>query len=179
MFFLAHIIWGALAAFFSLYAVSQGVSNPGLFFGVYAVVLILGRGLGGKIIDLYSRERVLLPCLVSYIIGMTVLAYSKNLPMFMLVAVITGAGHAFLMPCLMTYALDLSGASRGPAMGIISAMGDLGMGVGPVLMGIVLRLASFRIMFLGLAVISLINFSYYYLLTKKAGADTAGMALTS
>jgi MFS family permease len=177
MFFIAHIIWGALAAFFPLYAVSLGVSNPGLFFGVYAVVLILGRGLGGRIIDLYSRQRVLLPCLVSYIIGMVVLAYSKNLPMFMVVAILTGAGHAFLMPCLMAYTLDLAGASRGPAMGIISAMGDLGMGAGPVLMGIVLRLANFRIMFLGLAVIGLINFVYFYLLTKKARKETDGVAL--
>jgi MFS family permease len=169
MFFLAHIIWGALAAFFPLYAVSQGVSNPGLFFGAYAVVLILARGLGGGIIDLYSREKILLPCLASYVIGMTVLAFSKTLPMFLVVAVITGVGHAFLMPCLMAYALDLAGVSRGPAMGIISAMGDLGMGVGPVLMGIILRLANFWVMFLGLAVISLINFVYFYRLIKKGG----------
>jgi MFS family permease len=177
MFFLAHMIWGALAAFFPLYAVSQGVPNPGFFFGAYAIVLILGRGLGGRIIDLYSRQRILLPCLVSYTIGMIVLAYSKNLSMFMVVAVITGAGHAFLMPCLMTYAIDLAGDSRGPAMGIISAMGDLGMGVGPVLMGIVLRWANFRIMFLGLAVIGLINFVYFYLLIRKTGEKTAGTAL--
>ena len=169
MFFLAHIIWGALAAFFPLYAVNQGVSNPGLFFGAYAIVLILSRSLGGGIIDLYSREKILLPCLASYVIGMMVLAFSKTLPMFLVVAVITGVGHAFLMPCLMTYALDLAGVSRGPAMGIISAMGDLGMGVGPVLMGIILRLANFWVMFLGLAIISLINFVYFYRLTKKGG----------
>ena len=117
MFFLAHIIWGALAAFFPLYAVSQEVSNPGLFFGAYAIVLILGRGLGGRIIDLYSRESILLPCLASYVIGMTVLAFSKTLPMFIVVAVITGAGHAFLMPCLMAYAIDLAGDLPGAGDG--------------------------------------------------------------
>lgn len=178
MFLLAHIIWGALAAFFPLFAVSQGVSNPGLFFGAYAIVLILARGLGGGIIDLYSRKKILLPCLASYVIGMMVLAFSKTLPMFIVVAVITGAGHAFLMPCLMAYALDLAGVSRGPAMGIISAMGDLGMGVGPVLMGIILRLANYQIMFLSLAITSLVNFVYFYHLTKKAGMKMAGEALS-
>jgi len=174
IFFLAHIIWGALAAFFPLYAVSQEVSNPGLFFGAYAIVLILGRGLGGRIVDLYSRESILLPCLVSYFIGMLVLVFSKTLPMFIVVAVITGAGHAFLMPCLMAYAIDLAGASRGPAMGIITAMGDLGMAVGPMLMGIILRLTNFPIMFLSLALISLINFFYFYLLVKKRRRERTG-----
>jgi len=174
MFFLAHVIWGALAAFFPLYAVSQEVSNPGLFFGAYAIVLILGRSLGGKIVDLYSRESILLPCLVLYAVGMTVLAFSRTLPMFIVVAVITGAGHAFLMPCLMVYALDLAGDSRGPAMGIITATSDLGMAVGPVLMGVILRFANFRIMFLSVALMSLVNLVYFYLLMKRAGRKDSG-----
>ena len=178
MFFLAHAIWGALTAFFPLYAIEQGVSNPGLFFGAYAIVLILGRGLGGRIVDLYSREVILLPCLASYVIGMMVLVFSKTLPMFIVVAVIAGAGHAFLMPCLMAYAIDLAGASRGPAMGITAAMGDLGMAVGPMLMGIILRVANFPIMFLCVALISLINFVYFYLLVKKGRKGMADKAIS-
>ena len=178
MFFLAHTIWGALTAFFPLYAIGQGVSNPGLFFGAYAIVLILGRGLGGRIVDLYSRETILLPCLASFAIGMIVLVFSKTLPMFIVVAVIAGAGHAFLMPCLMAYAIDLAGASRGPAMGITAAMGDLGMAVGPMLMGIILRVANFPIMFMSVALISLINFIYFYLLVKKGRKGTADKAMS-
>src|SRR4030042_663744 len=45
MAFFAHIIWGALTAFFPLYALDQGVANPGFFFRAYAIVLILGRTL--------------------------------------------------------------------------------------------------------------------------------------
>jgi MFS family permease len=167
MYFLGHLNWGALTAFFPLYAVSQGVSNPGLFFAAYATVLILGRGLGGRIVDSYSREKVLLPCLASYVVGMTVLAFSKSLPMFIVVAVITGAGHAFLMPSLMSYAVDLAGVSRGPAMGIITAMGDLGIGIGPMLMGIILRFTNFPIMFLSMAMVCLTNFLYFYRLTRR------------
>jgi MFS family permease len=47
-------IWGALTAFFPLYAVNQGVANPGLFFTTIAIMLILCRALGGKILDLYQ-----------------------------------------------------------------------------------------------------------------------------
>jgi MFS family permease len=173
MFLVAHIIWGALSTFFPLYAVSQGVSNPGFFFGAYAVVLILCRGLGGGIIDLYPREKLLLPCLALITVGMTLLAFSKTLLMFMVVAVIAGVGHAFLMPCLMAYAIDLAGVSRGPAMGLITAMGDLGMGIGPVLLGIVLRFSNFPVMFLSVGLISFSNFVYYFLYLRKAGKPPA------
>src|SRR4030043_1877982 len=68
-------IWGALTAFFPLYAVDQGVANPGLFFTTMAIMLILGRALGGKLLDLYSRARIILPCLTTYIISMVILAF--------------------------------------------------------------------------------------------------------
>jgi MFS family permease len=167
MTFFAHIIWGALTAFFPLYALNQGVANPGFFFAAYAIVLILGRALGGKILDLYSREKVILPCLFTYIISMTILAFSKTLPMFIIVAVIWGIGNAFLMPSLVAYALDRAGSSRGPAMGTFTAIGDLGIGLGPVIMGIILRLTSYPTMFLCLALTGIINLNYFYFFVRK------------
>ena len=167
MAFFAHIIWGALTAFFPLYSLNQGVANPGFFFAAYAIVIILGRALGGKILDLYSREKVILPCLATYIISMTILAFSKTLPMFFLVAVIWGVGNAFLMPSLVAYVLERAGSSRGPAIGTFTAIGDLGIALGPVIMGIILRLTSYPIMFLCLAFTGIINLNYFYLFVRK------------
>ena len=165
--FFAHIIWGALTAFFPLYSLDQGVANPGFFFAAYAIMIILGRALGGKILDLYSREKVILPCLTTYIISMTILAFSKTLPMFILVAVIWGIGNAFLMPSLVAYVVERAGSSRGPAIGTFTAIGDLGIALGPVIMGIVLRLTSYPIMFLSLALTGVINLSYFYFFVRK------------
>src|SRR4030043_205530 len=122
--FFPFFIWGALTAFFPLYAIHHGVTNPGFFFSTTAIVLILSRSLGGKILDLESREKVILPCLMSYIISMVILAFSETLPMFILVAVIYGIGPSFLMPALMAYALD-RGGSPGPVMGTFNAITDL------------------------------------------------------
>ncbi len=167
MSFFAHIIWGALTTFFPLYALSQGLTNPGFFFAAYAVVLILGRALGGKILDLYHRDRVILPCLASYIVSMGILAFSKTLPMFILVAMIWGIGNAFLLPSLVAYVLDRAGSSRGPAMGTFTAIGDLGTGLGPVIMGIILRWTSYPVMFLCLALTGIINLIYFYFFVRK------------
>ena len=164
---LSLFIWGALTAFFPLYAVDQGVTNPGLFFTTMAIMLILGRALGGKLLDLYSRERIILPCLTTYIISMVILAFSKTLPMFILVAVIWGIGHAFLMPSLVVYALERVGSSPGPAMGTFTAITDLGVSLGPVIMGIIIHTAGYPIMFLCLALTGVINLCYFYFFVRK------------
>jgi MFS family permease len=161
--------WGALGAFFPLYAIHHDVTNPGFFFTTIAIMLLLGRALGGKLLDSYSREQVVLPCLFAYFISMVILAFSKTLPMFILVAVIFGIGHAFLIPAMMMYALDRVGSSPGPAMGTLTAISDLGISVGPVIMGIIVHSTSYQIMFLCLALTALINLNYFYFFVRKTG----------
>ena len=142
------------------------MTNPGFFFTTTAIMLVLGRSFGGKILDLYGKERIILPCLIAYIISMVLLAFSKNLPMFILVAVFWGIGHAFIIPALAVYALDRAG-SAGPAMATFHAITDLGMSLGPMVMGIILRLTSYPIMFLCLALISVIDLNYFYFFLRK------------
>jgi len=167
LYFMVHMIFGALMAFFPLHAINHGVTNPGLFFTAYAFVMISGRVFGGRIFDVPKREKVILPCIIAFILAMTLLAFSKTLEMFILVAVIAAAGHAFLVPSLFAYILDLVGSSRGPAIGWLTAMGDLGLGLGPMIMGVILRLTSFPTMFLCLALTGVIGFAYFYFFVRK------------
>ena len=165
--FFSLFIWGGITAFFSLYAINHGVANPGLFFTTIAIMLILCRALGGKIFDLHSKEKIILPCLAIYIISMVFLAFSKTLPMFILVAVLYGIGAAFLIPTLVVYTLDRAGSSPGPAMGTLTAIMDLGMSLGPVIMGMILHRTGYPIMFLCLALTCIVNLNYFYFIVRK------------
>ena len=162
-------MWGALAAFFPLYAVDHGINNPGLFFTTVAIMLFLGRSIGARILDLYKRENVILPCLVAYVISMAILAFSETLPMFILVAVIWGIGNAFSMPSLIAYILDRVPSSTGPAMGTFTAISDLGLSLGPVIMGIIIHLAGYQVMFSCLALTGMINLLYFYFFVRGKG----------
>ena len=51
------------------------MANPGLFFGTFAIMVILGRAFCGRILDLYRRENVILPCLTTYILAMSLLLF--------------------------------------------------------------------------------------------------------
>jgi len=162
-----NIIWGSLCAFFPLHALRHGVSNPGIFFFFSAIALILGRTLGGKILDIYDRKKVVIPCLIAVTISMATLTFSTTLPMFILVAVIFGTGWALLYPSLLIYAIEDAGSSQGPAMATFTALGDLGLGMGPMIMGIILRLTSYPTMFLCLALTGIINLNYFYFFVRK------------
>ena len=167
--FFFFFIWGGLTAFFPLYAVNHGVANPGLFFTMIAVMLILSRALGGRISDLYSSEKILLPCLITFIVSMAIIAFSKMLSMFVLAALIWGIGHAFFYPSLAVYVLDRVGASRSLAMGTLTAMTDLGIFMGPAVMGVVVQVTSYPVMFLSLSLIGVFNLCYFcfFLRDKK------------
>jgi MFS family permease len=164
---LTFLAWGSLSTFFPLYAVQNGVSNPGLFFSVLAIMLILSRTVGGRIADLYSKEKLVLPCLILCIVSMVVLAFSKTLPMFILAAMILGGGYTFLMPSLIVIAIDRGGPHPGLALGTFTAVGDLGLVLGPVIMGIVIHSTSYQTMFLCLAAIGLLNLGYFYFFVGK------------
>jgi MFS family permease len=159
--------WGALTAFFSLYALSHGVSNPGLFFSAFAVMIILGRALGGRILDLHNRDRVILPCLTTVIIAMIILAFSKTLPMFIVAALVWGIGHAFVYPALAACTLERTDSSPGPAMATFSALDELGTGLGSIIAGIILRLSGYPMMFFCLAFIGMLNIVYFYFFVRK------------
>jgi MFS family permease len=172
--FMSSMIWGSLMAFFPLYAMKHGMGNPGLFFGTVAIFLITGRALGGRILDRYPREKVILPCLAVYIVAMTILLCSRTFPQFIVAGAVWGMGHAFLYPSLMAYTLDRSAPMRGPALGTFLALDDLGGGLGPMIMGVVLRLTNYSVMFAALIFVGLANFAYFYALskgTKRRGSE--------
>ena len=49
-------------------------------------------------------------------------------------------------------------------------MSDLGMSLGPVIMGVIIHLTSYPTMFLCLALVCVINLTYFYFLLEKKGA---------
>ena len=114
--------------------------------------------------------------LVRSVIAMGLLAFSKTLPMFILVAIIWGLGNALFYPMLITMALDRGGSDRGAAMGTFTAVADLGSGVGPVIMGLVLNWSSYRVMFLCLAFVGVINYLYFqYVVRRQGGVSYANL----
>ncbi len=171
--FFFFFVWGAITTFFPLYAIRHGVTNPGLFFTMIAVMIISSRVLGARVSDLYSSEKIMLPCLIILIAPTIILAFSKTLSMFVLAGLIWGIGHAFLYPALAVFILDRVGSSRSLAMGTLTGMTDLGIFMGPVVMGMVIQVTSYPIMFICLSFVGALSLVYFkfFVRDKKVPAS--------
>jgi MFS family permease len=165
--FLQLFVWGTVSAFFPLYAIQCGVTNPGLFFTAMAIMMVAGRLFGGKIMDTRHKDKLIVIFVPSMVVILIILSLSKTLFMFILVGASWGVVAAFFIPVSMAYALEYAGSSDGAAVGTFRAISDLGIGLGPVVMGIIVPLTGYRIMFLCLALICLINLCYFHFCVRK------------
>ena len=165
--FLQMFVYGALTAFIPLYALRCGITNPGLFFTSMAVAMITGRVFGGKILDTYNKEKIILVLISISMVAIVILSFSKTLPLFIFVGFVWGVGAAFFMPACMAYALEFAGSSSGAAVGTFQALTDLGMALGPVVMGLIIPVTGYPIMFLCLAFIYLIDMCYFQFYVRK------------
>jgi MFS family permease len=165
--FLQLFVWGTVSAFFPLYAIKCGVTNPGLFFTAMAIMMVTGRLFGGKIMDTRNKEKLIVIFVPSMVVILIILSLSKTLLMFIFVGAFWGIVAAFFIPVSMAYALEYSGSSDGAAVGTFRAISDFGLGLGPVVMGIIIPLTGYRIMFFCLALICLINLCYFQFYVRK------------
>jgi MFS family permease len=165
--FLHNFVLGSITAFFSLYAIQCGIKNPGYFFSASAVMVITGRALGGKILDTWSKEKIILTFILTSVVAMVILSFSTTLLMFIFVGLLWGTGVAFIFPVSMAYALDYAGSSHGTALSTFRALMDFGMALGPMTMGLIIPLMGYRAMFLCLALTCFINMSYFQFYVRK------------
>ena len=165
--FLQLFVWGTVSAFFPLYAIQCGVTNPGLFFTAMAIMMVAGRLFGGKIMDTRNKEKLIMIFVPSMVVILVILSLSKTLLMFIFVGACWGIVAAFFIPVSMAYGLEYSGSSDGAAVGTFRAISDLGLGLGPVIMGIIIPLTGYRIMFLCLALVCLINLCYFQFYVRR------------
>jgi MFS family permease len=167
--FFIHFINGALLAFFPLYAIQCEVTNPGHFFSAFAAMIIVGRIFGGRILDTYSKEKVILTAICVATAAMVMLSFSRTLSLFIIVGLLWGIGAAFLSPATLAYAFDYSGSSGGTAIGTYQVFMDLGAALGPMVMGVIIPFTGYPVMFLCLALMCLINLAYFQFYVRARG----------
>jgi len=154
-------------AFFPLYAIQCGVTNPGLFFSATALMMVAGRMFGGKILDTCDKERFIVVFLPAVAVLLVIISLSKTLAMFIIVGAFWGIGTAFFVPVSMAYALEYAGSSSGTAVGTFRMFQDLGLGIGPFAVGTIVPFTGYMGMFLSVALLSLINLCYFHFYVRR------------
>ena len=115
----------------------------GFLVGYVAVLPLVGR-----LADLVDRQRILLGCLVVFVVGSAVTALAVELPVLVAGRVVQGVGGGGLVPATLALVADLWPAGRrGLPLGVVGAVQELGAVLGPVLGAVVLVVADWRAIF--------------------------------
>jgi MFS family permease len=140
---------GGVQAFLPLMAVERGLGNPGLFFTLFGVALVLNRVYAGRIADVHGRGAVVIPGLALTSLAMVGLAFADARWLFLPIAVVFGTAFAMGHTGLLALVVDRSDpAERGAAMAMFALTWDVGAALGSVALGGVLDLTNFTTVYL-------------------------------
>nr|MDZ8011251.1 MFS transporter [Nostoc sp. ZfuVER08] len=142
--------FGAVEAFLPLYALSVGIDKAavGLVFSSQVGVKVLARPFMGRISDSHGRKQQIILGLLLVSVSMFLFCQVKTVLLLTLISGVFGLGIAIASAATSALVADLAPAnSRGTALGIMSAIMDVGQASGPLLLGLLLMYTSYQISF--------------------------------
>jgi len=162
--------YGSLTSFSAMFADELGVSPRSLFLTVMAVTILVGRMSVGRFLDTVGHRRALLPCLAATALGMTMLAVANGRVMFLLAALVFGAGFGLVYPAYTAYIMKrIPQWRRGAAFGAMLAAFDTGVGSGSTAMGGLIHQLGFRPAFGIAAALAVLSLPYFLFAEKRFG----------
>ena len=128
----------ATLTIFPIYAVQQGLNNPGLFLLVVAVASLTSMRLTGRVSDRYGFPVVFLPSLVVIAISILLIPMTHSASGLLVLGAGLGLGLGAAIPSLTAYAASsVSNEKRGAAINTFTLGGDVAMSVGALSLGFI------------------------------------------
>ncbi len=139
--------FGPVNAFISIFAESRGIGNPGFYFTVQALALMLSRTFSGRLADRRGRAFVMVPGLVAATLALALLPFATDFPHFVLSATLFGFGFGSTQPATQALVVDrVSPEQRGLAMSTYFMGFDSGIALGSIGLGVVGQVWGFGVM---------------------------------
>jgi len=137
-FLAALIAMGGFLAFSSLEATQVGLDNAGLALFVYGAVVVVCRIAFARVPDQVPSLALGTAALVSISVGLIIAASLRSPAGLIIGAAVLAVGVAFSTPAFFSAIFaTASPTQRGVASGTASAVIDLGLGLGPIALGLV------------------------------------------
>jgi predicted MFS family arabinose efflux permease len=161
----------AFLTFAALHAESVGLESAGLALFVYGVVVVVCRVLFASLPDRVPPLPLAATALAGQAVGLVLLAAWQAPAGLLVGAAVLGVSVAFVAPAFFAALFAKARPSeRGAASGTASAVIDVGLGLGPVLLGLVARDGGIPAAFVVAAAVALLGAAWTLLLARRAAA---------
>ncbi|GMC02861.1 MFS transporter [Enterococcus thailandicus] len=167
--FLMGLSYSSVLSFLSSYTqVIHLVSAGSFFFVVYALVITFTRPLTGRIFDTKGEQYVMYPSYLFLTAGLFLLSATTNSFMLLVSGALVGLGYGTFMSNGQAVCLKIVREHRiSIALSTYFIGLDLGLGVGPYIMGTLKSFTSFRGLYIVSGIIPLICTFLYFINKRK------------
>ncbi|MFJ7972047.1 MFS transporter [Psychrobacillus sp. NPDC096389] len=163
------LAYSGILSFITTYAAEIDLVKAGSFyFLVYALIILISRPFTGKMLDSRGGNSVAYPALVLFAVGMLLLSQAHSSFIFLLAAAFIGLGYGNFQSTTQALAIKVTPPHRmGLANSTYFIFLDLGLGLGPFLLGYLVPVVGFRGLYLSLVALIVIGIFVYYALHGK------------
>ena len=169
---LLFFCYSSLLAFLTPFAAESGLETPAsFFFVVYAIATFVTRPFTGKLFDRKGDRVVMIPAFIAFIFGMGLLATVYQPAAMLAAAALLGFGVGTVQAGGLALAVRIAPDNRlSLANSTFYILLDVGVGVGPLLLGIVQPLWGYRGLFEAMSAVAIVALIAYLLVSRKKGA---------
>ncbi len=140
--------YSVVNSFIVIYAGERSISNIGIYFTVYSLVLLLSRPLVNRLVGKMSIISIMIPAMFCFALSMYLISISKTLTMFIISAVTAAFGYGVCQPLVQAMCIDAAGEGRSGVGSSTSFIGtNIGYFLGPYLGGLIAEKSGYAPMF--------------------------------
>ena len=173
---LSYLGYSSVSSFLALYSEKINLTTAaGVFFIVYAVMIFFTRPLVGRRFDVKGENSVMYVAIVVFAAGLAILAIAAHGAVLLLAAAVMGLGFGTIQACGRALTVKVTPLHRmGQATTTFYLFGDTGLGIGPLLCGLLIPLTGYRGMYGIMAGVAFVSLPLYHVLHgRRAGARPA------
>ncbi len=173
---LFFLCYSSIVSFLAVYAKEiQLVNAAGFFFIVYAVAVTISRPVVGRLFDLKGENTIMYPAILVFAAGMLLFSQSHHDVTLLLSAALVGLGFGAIQSSTQTIAVKIPSRERmGLANSTYFLCADVGMGIGPLVVGFIIPFTGYRGMYFVVAIIALACLSFYYFVHGRTAPKHGG-----
>ena len=162
------VTYGGILTFIPTYAEFRGVGNVGLFFTVYALVLLVSRPIFGRWADTHGPGSVIVLSILFLVASQIMLVAATSLVWFLAAGFVYALGFGTVQPILNAVTVSLAPPERrGIANATFLTSWDIGISIGSVTLGLISQKFGFLVMWEVSGFSALIALILYFIVLRK------------
>lgn len=173
-----YFAYSGVLTFISSYSEDIGLVEAATFFYVaISLGTLISRLTTGRIFDNRGPNIVMIPGYIAFVVGMTAFSQAQSPIVLLGSGFIIGYGISIIYSIGQAIVVSESPAHRyGVTTSTYAAIVDLGSGLGPSVLGLLLSFSGFRSMYLVCALIGIVSFLMYWAIEgrkRRSGPKSA------